>query len=219
MATLRKLLLVFLWIYTMQRLNVAGLRVDQPMSVEVESTGEATLECTHNCNENTELKLTILKGSNEEVICIGRTNSSVHRVNSTEVLHCQINRKPGRVSVTLYGFNSSLIDNYFCKIEKLYPPPYEGKKGSGTIIFTSKKNCQKCESSFQFVMLLTMGLLSILTVLSVIYSTVLTLKTCRAKRVTKKEEDNSVYEQMAPSTGGEQSRRNTESATTLMRKY
>ncbi|GCC33144.1 T-cell-specific surface glycoprotein CD28 homolog [Chiloscyllium punctatum] len=217
MACPRNLLVVFLWIYTAQRLDGAGLRVDQPRFLEVDSTGEATLQCNHSWDEKTELKLTILKERDSQVICIGRTNSSVHHVNSTELLHCQINRTSDSIYVTFYGFNSSLIDNFFCKIEKLYPPPYEGKQGNGTIMFiSSKKNCKKC---FQFVMFLIMGFLGFLTLSSMIYSIVLTLKICRVKKVVKKEEENSVYEQMAPSNGGEQSRRNTESATTLSRKY
>ncbi|XP_041057149.1 cytotoxic T-lymphocyte protein 4-like [Carcharodon carcharias] len=208
MDCLRNLLVVFLWMHTACKLD-AGLKISQPVLLEVESTGEATLECAHNYDENTELKLTILKGRVENVACIGTTNSSVYSVNSTGLLQCRITRKRYIVSVTLCGLNSSLIDNYFCKIEKLYPPPYEGVKGNGTIIYTRSEKCS------QFLLLLSMGILGSMTLSCMIYSIVLTLMNCRAKKLIKKEEENSVYERMAPSTGGEQSRRNTESAATL----
>ncbi|XP_067892262.1 T-cell-specific surface glycoprotein CD28 homolog [Heterodontus francisci] len=214
MECLRNLLVFFLWMHTTWKLD--GLTVSQPVLLEAESTGEATLECTHNCDENVEIKLTILKGWKKNVICTGTTNRTILSANSTTPLHCQIKRKPHSVSATLSGLNSSLIDNYFCKIEKLYPPPYESNLGNGTIIYSRNENCVKCSQSRLFQ---TMGILGTLTLFCMIYSIVLTLIFCASKKTIKKEEENTVYERMAPSTGTEQNRRNNESAASLARKY
>ncbi|XP_038642929.1 cytotoxic T-lymphocyte protein 4-like [Scyliorhinus canicula] len=208
----RNLLVLFLWMRTVWRLD-AGLSISQPVLLEVESTGEATLQCLDSCDEKSELKLTILKGKDKIVICTGTINASTHSVDSQGLLQCQINQKQKILSATLCGFNSSFIDNYFCQIEKLYPPPYEKKQGDGTIIYTRNRNCS------QLLLFLTMGILGGLTLFSMIYSIVLTLMSCRPKKLIKKEEENSVYERMAPSIGGEQSRRNTESAATLSCRY
>uniref|UniRef100_UPI00398F6DD3 cytotoxic T-lymphocyte protein 4 n=1 Tax=Pristiophorus japonicus TaxID=55135 RepID=UPI00398F6DD3 len=215
MECLRNLLVIVLWAHTAGRLD-AVLTVSQPLLLEVESTGEATLVCEHNCGDDAELKLTILKGWNKIVICNGTTKSSNSSVNSTRLLHCRIKRRPNKLSVTICGLNSSLIDSYFCKIQKMYPPPYEEKQGNGTTIYTRNEKNVKCS---QFLLLLIVGILSILTLFSMIYSIVLTLVTHAAKKPRQKEEENAVYERMAPSTGREQSRRNTEPAATLAHKY
>ncbi|XP_067844230.1 cytotoxic T-lymphocyte protein 4-like isoform X2 [Heptranchias perlo] len=207
------LLVVFLWSHTAERL--AALTVSQPMFLEADSTGEATLECDHNCKQDAELKLTILKGRNGIEICSGTTNSSSNTLNTIGLLHCRIKQRANKVSVTLYGLNSSLIDNYFCKIQKMYPPIYESATGNGTLIHIKNKKCT------QFLLLIIVGILGILTLFCMIYNIVLTSVSCMAKKPRKKEEENVVYEQMAPSTGGDQSRRNTELAATLLasRKY
>ncbi|XP_078085011.1 T-cell-specific surface glycoprotein CD28-like isoform X2 [Mustelus asterias] len=215
MECLRNLLVFFLWMHPVWRLD-AGLVITQPVLLEVGSTGEATLECSNKCAENSELKLIILKGRDKIEFCSGTTNSSTHSFNSTGLLQCQFNRKRSNLSVTLYGFNSLLIDNYFCKIVKLYPPPYEEKQGEGTIIYTGNRNGGNCS---QFSLHLTMEILGSVILICLICIIVLIVGNCRPKELTRKEEENSVYERMAPSTGGERSKRNTESAAILLSKY
>ncbi|XP_051880708.1 cytotoxic T-lymphocyte protein 4-like [Pristis pectinata] len=190
MERLRYLFVAFLWMLTAGR--ASELKVSQPGYLGVSSMGRPALECVHNSDNDAELKLTILKGSERSTVCSGTTSSSIQIVSSSELLHCRFERIPNKVSVMIHGLNSSLTDNYFCKIEKLYPPPYESDVGNGTIIYIRPED-MKCP---QFSFLLVMGILTPLLLVCMVSIIILI-----TKNKVKKTNVNPVYEQMAPTRG------------------
>ncbi|XP_069790090.1 cytotoxic T-lymphocyte protein 4-like isoform X2 [Narcine bancroftii] len=125
------------------------LKVTQPGLLEVSSTKKPTLDCTHDCEDDVELKLTILKGKDKTTVCSGTIISSNQSIDARGLFHCQMKWLPNKISVIIYGFNSSLVNNYFCKIEKMYPPPYQCGVGDGTVIYINSED-RKCESTFSF---------------------------------------------------------------------
>ncbi|XP_072900747.1 cytotoxic T-lymphocyte protein 4-like [Hemitrygon akajei] len=184
------LFLVFFWNHKSGR--ASELNVSQPAWLGVSSTGQPALECMHNSDNNTELKLTILKGNQKSLFCFGTTNANSQSFRSSEPLRCHFERIPNKVSVMILGLNSSLVDHYYCKIEKLYPPPYESSLGNGTFIYIKAED-MKCS---QFPFFLIVGILLLLLLICIVFAIILI-----TKKTVKKTNVNPVYEQMAPTRG------------------
>ncbi|XP_055494227.1 cytotoxic T-lymphocyte protein 4-like isoform X2 [Leucoraja erinacea] len=191
MALLRCLLLAFLWMCMTGRPSV-GLNVSQPRCLGVSNMNEFALECEHSSDDVAELALTILKGLNKSEVCRGVISSTELYITSYGQLNCQFQRIPNKISVIISGLHSSMIDIYFCKIELLYPPPFESSEGSGTFIYPSSKD-MKCP---RFSFLLIMGILIPVLTLCMINIFFLTTKS-KMKTVNV----NPVYEHMAPTRG------------------
>ncbi|XP_072118489.1 cytotoxic T-lymphocyte protein 4-like isoform X1 [Mobula birostris] len=172
--------------------RASELNVSQPAWLGVSSTGQPALECMHNSANNTELKLTILKGNNKLTVCSGTTTATGQFISSSELLRCHFERIPNKVSVMILGLNSSLVDNYYCMVEKLYPPPYESSLGNGTLIYIRAED-MKCS---RFPFFLIVGILMLLLLICLV-STIILI----TKKKVKKTNVNPVYEQMAPTRG------------------
>nr|XP_014345613.1 PREDICTED: T-cell-specific surface glycoprotein CD28 homolog [Latimeria chalumnae] len=84
-----------------------------------------------------ELKLTLLKG-NESKVCTASYNYSDQIYSSSQQnnsFNCNVqNTNRNNFTFTLPNLKFSDTDNYVCKIEILYPPPYRQSTGAGTLI-------------------------------------------------------------------------------------
>uniref|UniRef100_V9LL40 Cytotoxic T-lymphocyte protein 4 n=1 Tax=Callorhinchus milii TaxID=7868 RepID=V9LL40_CALMI len=120
-------------------LGFQDIQVFQPRFLEANSDGEATLVCSHDhTGHAVELQVTIRK-TNQEEVCNGTYNSTTKPFQTRARFHCWIQPGEGNVSVTIYGFNSSAIDYYFCKLERVHPPVYQSGIGNGTLIYIAGK--------------------------------------------------------------------------------
>lgn len=105
--------------------------------------GQVSFHCTINAkNQPEEMRVSVYKGQyGEQRICSAFVNISDPHIETNGEVFCRGNVSKGQVDLTIFGLRGKDTDIYRCKIDFLFPPPYVGKFGNGTLVYVQGKRC------------------------------------------------------------------------------
>nr|XP_056717190.1 cytotoxic T-lymphocyte protein 4 [Euleptes europaea] len=74
-------------------------------------------------------------GNQSVQICASSFTTEYEPSSRKEPVHCHIHPSHSRVNLTLWGLGPADAGLYFCKMERIYPPPYYSVMGKGTQLY------------------------------------------------------------------------------------
>ncbi|KAK2849909.1 hypothetical protein Q7C36_008692 [Tachysurus vachellii] len=124
---------------------IVGLPLGHAFSVSqpyfaVGVQGQVSFHCTINAkNQPEEMRVSVYKGQyGEQRICSAFVNISDPHIETNGEVFCRGNVSKGQVDLTIFGLRGKDTDIYRCKIDLLFPPPYVGKFGNGTLVYVQE---------------------------------------------------------------------------------
>ncbi|KAG8558797.1 hypothetical protein GDO81_017155 [Engystomops pustulosus] len=177
-----------------------GVQVNQPAVIVANRHGEASLICDYSIYGNVEeLRFSVLKKTDNQVfeMCVFNFNTAYEPVASGESITCLGLPGPKNVTFNMSGLQEKDTGLYICKMEVMYPPPYQVTEGNATFIYITDLTYQCAQSmepeegdTYKW------GLFTVFTVL-LLYSLISTSILICKKR--KRTWDSGYYEQILQS--------------------
>ncbi|XP_069471653.1 inducible T-cell costimulator [Ambystoma mexicanum] len=140
--------MAFLLLATVQ-LASAHIAIDSPPVVVAFHNGQAELTCKDVVlpNITEEFKLTLLKGNQTgPAVCAGYWGPNKNfNYPSLDQAQCVARRSANGLSFSLANLDTSHTDYYFCRLEILFPPPYDNLILGKTYLYVHNTELQNCE--------------------------------------------------------------------------
>ncbi|XP_077174972.1 cytotoxic T-lymphocyte protein 4 isoform X2 [Paroedura picta] len=117
---------------------VAVMEVTQPAVLIVKRQEAAHFICDYSCTRDaTRFQVTLHRqiGNRSVQICSASFTTEFLPSSLGEPVRCQVRPSHNRVTLTLWGLQPTDVGLYFCRMERIYPPPYYPVMGTGTQLY------------------------------------------------------------------------------------
>ncbi|XP_075687333.1 cytotoxic T-lymphocyte protein 4 [Rhinoderma darwinii] len=177
-----------------------GTQVTQPAVIVANRRGEATLICGYSIFGNMEeIRFSLLKKTNNHIseICVFSFNTKYEPAAIGDSIKCLGIPSPHSVTFNISGLQAEDTGLYTCKIEVMYPPPYQVTEGNATLVFISDLTYQCAQSMEPIETNMYKWVLLTVFVVLLLYSLIVTsMLLCKKRRRTWNTE---YYEQILQS--------------------
>ncbi|KAM3916097.1 cytotoxic T-lymphocyte protein 4 [Leptodactylus fuscus] len=194
------LLHVFIAILSLCTRMSEGIQVTQPAVVVANRHGEASLTCDYRVFEKVEeLRFSLLKKSEdrEVEICVFSFNTNYDYAVSEGSNSCLVAPSPHNVTFNMSGLQAEDTGMYTCKMEVMYPPPYQVADGNVTFLYVTDLTYQCAQSTEPVEFDMYQWVLLTIFVVLLLYSLIITSILICKKR--KRIWDTRYYEQILQS--------------------
>ncbi|XP_054828453.1 cytotoxic T-lymphocyte protein 4 [Eublepharis macularius] len=114
------------------------MEVSQPAFIIAKRQEAAHFICDYNyAGDAKQFQITLYKqiGNRSIQICTSSFTTEYKPSRMQEAIRCHFHPSHNRVNLTLWGLESTDAGLYFCKMERIYPPPYYPAMGKGTQLY------------------------------------------------------------------------------------
>ncbi|KAG9477197.1 hypothetical protein GDO78_002544 [Eleutherodactylus coqui] len=119
---------------------VTGTKVTQPAVIVANRHGEATLICDYSVfGKVEEIRFSLRKKTKKHIsdICVFSFNTNYEPIATGDNITCLGIPTPHNVTFNISGLQAKDTGLYICKMEVMYPPPYQITEGNATFVYIS----------------------------------------------------------------------------------
>ncbi|KAM9305604.1 cytotoxic T-lymphocyte protein 4-like [Gastrophryne carolinensis] len=131
--------------------SASSARVSQPAVVVASRHGEATLVCGYKVHSIVqETRFSLVKKTDNQIkeICVLSYTKDYKPSSSGGAIQCLGIPGPNNVTYNISGLQAEDTGFYSCKMEVMYPPPYQTTEGNATFIYVSDL-AEQCAQSME----------------------------------------------------------------------